>query len=41
MAKLQRLLDGERQVFVTSPVPLATASGARVYLVESGRVTAA
>lgn len=41
MAKLQRLLDGERQVFVTSPVPIATASGARVHLVESGRITAA
>jgi DNA replication and repair protein RecF len=39
MAKLQRLLDGERQVFVTSPVPIASARGARVLLVESGRVT--
>lgn len=40
MRKLQRLLDGERQVFVTSPVPVATVAGARVLRVESGRVTA-
>lgn len=39
MAKLQRLLDGERQVFVTSPVPIASARGGRVLRVESGRVT--
>jgi DNA replication and repair protein RecF len=41
MGKLQRLLDGARQVFVTSPVPIATTSGAQVHRVESGRVTAA
>jgi len=41
MAKLQRLLDGERQVFVTSPVPIAAAARARVHRVENGRVTAA
>ena len=41
MAKLQRLLDGDRQVFVTSPVPIASVAGARVHKVESGRVTAA
>jgi DNA replication and repair protein RecF len=40
MRKLQRLLDGERQVFVTSPVPIATVAGARVHRVESGRVSA-
>lgn len=41
MAKLQRLLDGERQVFVTSPVPIASVPGGRVLRVESGRVTTA
>lgn len=38
MAKLQRLLDGARQVFVTSPVAMATPSGARVWYVEGGRI---
>lgn len=40
MAKLQRLLDGARQVFVTSPMPIESAPGARVHRVEGGRVTA-
>jgi len=39
--KLQLLLDGKRQVFVTSPVDLvwARAENARVYGVRSGRVS--
>jgi hypothetical protein len=43
MHRLQRLLDGTRQVFVTSPVPVdgAAAPAAAVYRVEDGRVTAA
>ena len=38
MAKLQRLLDGARQVFVTSPVPVASRSRALVLRVEAGRI---
>lgn len=38
MAKLQRLLDGARQVFVTSPVPIATPSKAQIHRVEAGRI---
>ncbi len=38
MAKLQRLLDGARQVFVTSPVPVAAPSRARVLRVEAGHI---
>jgi DNA replication and repair protein RecF len=41
MAKLQRLLDGTRQVFVTSPVPIASPARARVWRVDAGRVTPA
>jgi DNA replication and repair protein RecF len=43
MGKLQRLLDGERQVFVTTPVPLAggRAARARTYRVDAGQVSAA
>lgn len=41
MAQLQHLLDGTRQVFVTSPVDLdwAESENARVYRVASGAVT--
>ncbi len=38
MAKLQRLLDSARQVFVTSPVPVATHSLAHIHRVEAGRI---
>lgn len=38
MSKLQRLLEGARQVFVTSPVPVAGAARARVHRVEAGRI---
>jgi DNA replication and repair protein RecF len=43
MAKLQRMLDGARQVFITSPVAIHDlhAPNARLYAVENGRVTAA
>ncbi len=42
-AKLQRLLEGDRQVFVTSPVPLdwARSHDVRVFDVQDGRVTPA
>ncbi len=40
MAKLQRLLDGDRQVFVTSPVAVAPHARSRVYRVEAGRIVA-
>lgn len=40
--RLQKLVDGTRQVFVTSPVDIDwTRSGARVYRVRHGRVTPA
>jgi DNA replication and repair protein RecF len=41
MKKLQHLLDGKRQVFVTSPVELewAASENAKVYHVHNGRVT--
>jgi DNA replication and repair protein RecF len=41
MGKLQRLLDGARQVFVTSPVPVGAATTTRtnVYRVDGGRVS--
>ena len=41
MKKLQHLLDGKRQVFVTSPVELewAASENARVYHVSRGHVT--
>ena len=38
MGKLQRLLDGTRQAFVTSPVPVAARSRALVLRVEAGRI---
>lgn len=38
MAKLQRLLDGARQVFVTSPVPVSTPSRALIHRVNGGRI---
>ncbi len=38
--RLQGLLDGTRQVFVTSPAPLEWAGPARRFQVESGRVSA-
>jgi len=41
IAKLQRLLEGARQVFVTSPVPAAVASRAHVLHVEGGRIVPA
>ena len=41
IAKLQRLLQGVRQVFVTSPTPLAASPGAGVFHVASGRIAAA
>lgn len=43
MAKLQRMLDGERQVFITSPVAIHDlhAPSARLYDVTGGRVAAA
>ena len=43
MAKLQRMLDGARQVFITSPVAIHDlhAPNARLYDVENGRVSAA
>ena len=40
MAKLQRLLEGQRQVFVTSPVAVPKSPGARLHRVEAGRITA-
>jgi DNA replication and repair protein RecF len=42
LAKLQRMLDGERQVFITSPVAIHDlhAPNARLFRVESGRVLA-
>ncbi len=41
MRKLQCLLEGERQVFVTSPVAVATPPRARVLRVDAGRVASA
>lgn len=39
MGRLQRVLDGERQVFVTSPVPVENAAGAASHFdVREGRV---
>ncbi len=42
MGRLQRVLGGERQVFVTTPVPVDTAGapGGRVFRVADGRLTA-
>lgn len=40
MAKLQRLLDGARQVFVTSPVAVRTPARALVLHVEAGHIAA-
>ncbi len=41
ISKLQRLLDGARQVFVTSPVPAAAAARAHILRVAAGRITPA
>ena len=41
IGKLQRLLEGARQVFVTSPVPAAVASRAHVLRVDAGRIAPA
>jgi DNA replication and repair protein RecF len=43
MAKLQRMLDSARQVFITSPVEIHDlhAPNARFYHVANGKVTAA
>jgi len=38
MAKLQRLLEGARQVFVTSPVPVVAPSRALILRVQAGRI---
>jgi DNA replication and repair protein RecF len=42
MARLQRMLDGTRQVFITSPVTIDDlhAPGARRFQMQDGRVTA-
>lgn len=43
MAKLQRMLDGDRQVFITSPVAIHDlhAATARLFHVTDGRISAA
>jgi DNA replication and repair protein RecF len=41
IGKLQRLLEGARQVFVTSPVPAAVAAQAHGLRVEAGRIAPA
>lgn len=41
IGKLQRLLEGSRQVFVTSPVPSAAAARAHVLHVAAGRIAPA